>query len=88
MLPDFTAPFKRLRLALRRAPLPPPASSEQPCLLTHPDVPLPEWVAQDPLVQKYRSLLGVLPWAEFPERSTERAWPGPSPERRAPFVAA
>jgi hypothetical protein len=39
-------------------------------------------------VVKYRALLGDLPWAAFPERSTDRAWPGPSPDPRAPFVAA
>jgi hypothetical protein len=29
-----------------------------------------------------------LPWADFPERATDRAWPGPDPDPRAPFVAA
>jgi hypothetical protein len=39
-------------------------------------------------VTKYRALLGPLPWAEYPERSSDRAYPGPSPDPRAPFVAA
>ena len=34
------------------------------------------------------ALLGELPWSDFPSRSTERAWPGPCPDPRAPFVAA
>lgn len=49
---------------------------------------LPAWVAADPLVQKYAALLGPLPWTTFPERPTDRAWPGPRPHARAPFVAA
>jgi hypothetical protein len=89
MLLDFTAPFKRLRATLPwRFPSPPPDPSEQLCPLTHPDLPLPKWVETDPLVLHYRSLLGCLPWADFPERSTDRAWPGPDPDPRAPFVAA
>ena len=89
MLLVFTAPFKRLRATLpRRTPPPPPEPAEQLCPLTHPHVPLPKWVEQDPLVLHYRSLLGTLPWADFPERSTQRAWPGPAPDPRAPFVAA
>jgi hypothetical protein len=49
---------------------------------------LPDWVENDPLVAKYRALIGDLPWADFPERSTLRAWPGPQPDPRASFVAA
>ncbi|MBK9709802.1 MAG: hypothetical protein IPO81_00485 [Kouleothrix sp.] len=49
---------------------------------------MPTWVAADPVVQKYRVLLGDLPWAAFPERPTARPWPGPQPDRRAPFAAA
>jgi hypothetical protein len=56
--------------------------------LVHPTVPLPAWVATDPVVQKYRALLGDLPWHRFPERPTDRPWPGPTPQPRAPFVAA
>jgi hypothetical protein len=89
MLPDFTAPFKRLRAALRRqSSRPPDPPLDLPCPLTHPDLPLPAWVANDPVVQQYRALLGDLAWADFPERSTDRAWPGPDPDPRAPFVAA
>lgn len=40
------------------------------------------------MVQKYRSLLGDLPWQQCPERRTNRPWPGPAPDPRAPFVAA
>jgi hypothetical protein len=56
--------------------------------LAHPDAPLPAWVAEDPVVAKYRALLGALPWDQFPERATERPWPGPKPKSRAPFAAA
>jgi len=88
MLLDFSASFNRLRAALRRQPACSPVPSEFVCPLSHPDAPLPAWVADDPLVQDYRALIGALPWADFPERSTERMWPGPAPEPRAPFVAA
>jgi hypothetical protein len=91
MLRDFVAPFNRLRAALRLPPTRPPSLPDPPdllCPLTHPDAPLPAWVAADPVVAKYRALLGDLPWATFPERSTERPWPGPTPDPRAPFVAA
>lgn len=88
MLLDLSAPFNRLRAALRRQAVCPPISLDLACPLTHPDLPLPAWVACDPLVQKYRALLGDLPWAEFPERATNRPWPGPTPHPRAPFVAA
>ena len=88
MLLDFAAPFNRLRAALRRHPVRPPDPPACGCPLTHPDVSLPAWVADDPVVQKYRTLLGSLPWQQFPERATDRPWPGPQPESRAPFVAA
>jgi hypothetical protein len=89
MLPDFTAPFNRLRAALswRLRPLT-AALPDNPCPLFHPHAPLPPWVAADPVATKYRALLGSLPWANFPERPTDRAWPGPDPEPRAPFAAA
>ncbi len=62
------------------------------CPLTHPDQPLPDWVARDPVVQKYQALLGALPWDAVPDRPPlrpdQRPWSGPPPEPRAPFVAA
>lgn len=89
MLLDLSAPFKRLRAALRRQPLtPPPSLLDAPAPLAHPDAPLPAWVAHDPVVQQYRTLLADLPWADFPERAHDRPWPGPQPDPRAPFVAA
>src|SRR5262245_21105583 len=78
MLPDFTAPFKRLRVTLWRPAPPPPEPPDLPCPLTHPDAPLPAWVETDPIVQKYRTLLGALPWVAFPERPADRAYPGPA----------
>ncbi len=56
--------------------------------MTYDDAPLPRWVAADPVVQKYRALLGSLPWADVPERPTDRPWPGPTPAPRVSFVAA
>jgi hypothetical protein len=88
MIRDVAASFKRLRAALRRPSLCPPAPADDPCPLIHPDAALPAWVADDPLVAKYRALLADLPWHQFPERPTDRPWPGPQPDPRAPFVAA
>jgi hypothetical protein len=90
MLPYFSSSFNRLRAALRPAPAHPPvvAPPDDPCPLLHPAAPLPQWVADDPVVQKYRALLASLPWHAFPERARDRAWPGPRPDPRAPFVAA
>ena len=89
MLPDFTASFNRLRAVLQRRPAhPPELPLDDLCPLTHPHAPLPAWVAHDPLVQEYRALLGDLPWHQFPERATDRPWPGRAPDPRAPFVAA
>ncbi|MDQ2995505.1 MAG: hypothetical protein M3R61_00395 [Chloroflexota bacterium] len=88
MLLDFMVPFNRLRAALRRAPVCPSPPPECACPLQHPDALLPPWVADDPVVAKYRTLLADLPWDRFPERPTDRPWPGPLPAPRAPFVAA
>jgi hypothetical protein len=89
MLLDLSISFKRLRATLWRPALcPPVAVPADPCPLSHPDAPLPTWVAADPLVAQYRALLGDLPWSEFPERPQDRPWPGPRPDPRAPFVAA
>lgn len=88
MLLDFPAPFKRLRASLhwRQPSAPPPPVIA--CPLSYPDAPLPDWVALDPLVQQYRALIGLLPWASFPERPNSHPFPGPMPQPRAPFVAA
>jgi hypothetical protein len=88
MLLDFLAPFNRLRAAHRRTLACPPSPPDDPCPLVHPHVALPAWVADDPVVQEYRALIGDLPWAEYPERPCDRPWPGPQPDPRAPFVAA
>src|SRR5262245_20863175 len=88
MLADFAAPFNRLCAVLRRRPKRSPEPGDHPCPLTYPHVPLPAWVEADPVVQEYRALLGELPWKQFPERRTDRAWPGPAPDPRAPFAAA
>ena len=49
---------------------------------------LPAFVRDCPVARKYLALLGALDWEQFPERSTGRAWPGPTPALRAPVVAA
>lgn len=71
-------------------PLPPSVFAARPPLdvLAQPDYPLPPFVQACPVAQKYLTLLGALPWSHFPERPRDRAWPGPTPAPRAPFVAA
>ncbi len=67
---------------------PDPLAADRPLPLAHPDLPLPPFVAACPVAQKYRALPGDLDWAHFPERPTDRPYPGPTPAPRAPFVAA
>ncbi len=73
--------------------VPPPA---QPLPLLRPPL---NQLAQSPLLiphriqecavaMKYLALLGDLPWDQFPERPTDRPWPGQTPYPRAPIVAA
>lgn len=90
MIPGLVTPFNRLHATLSRwrQPTHGPTPPDLPCPLAQPDLPVPAWVAADPVVQKYRALLGALPWAQFPERPTDHPWPGPQPAPRAPFVAA
>ena len=49
---------------------------------------LPEFVRACPVAMKYVRLFGPLDWTTFPERAEDRPWPGPTPQPRAPFVAA
>lgn len=65
-----------------------PFDCPRPQPLAHPAMPLPPFVAACPVAQKYRALLGSLDWGHFPERSTDRPWPGSAPVPRAVFVAA
>ncbi len=96
MIPNVVSSVTHLCTHLRhmwwRPPDPDPPPADDPCPLAHPDRPLPAWVASDPVVQTYRALIGVLPWATFPERPPlrpdERPWSGPLPNPRAPFAAA
>jgi hypothetical protein len=71
--------FKRLFAPMQRWFVPPIVPPDDPCPHCHPAAPLPAWVADDPVVQKYRALIGDLPWAQFPERPTDRPYPGQSP---------
>jgi len=75
----------------RLAPPPPPSVPlTRPNLsrLAQPETILPKFVQDCPVAQKYLRLLADLDWEHFPERPTNRAWPGPEPAPRAPFVAA
>ena len=51
--------------------------------LALPGADLPRFVAECAVARKYLELLGPLDWANFPERETHRAWPGPTPAPRA-----
>jgi hypothetical protein len=89
MIAGFPSPLNILRAAISwRRPLAQIAPLDPPRPLAQPHAPLPAWVAADPVATKYRELLGALPWADFPERPTDRAYPGPDPDPRAPFAAA
>jgi hypothetical protein len=57
-------------------------------LATLPEEALPPPVRQCPVAMKVLHLLRDLDWQNFPERSRERSWPGPTPVPRAAFVAA
>jgi hypothetical protein len=63
---------------------------ERPSLsqLARPGADLPRFVAESRLARKYLDLLGALDWDRFPPRDPHRAWPGPEPAPREPFVAA
>lgn len=90
MILTFASSFNRLSTTLfrRRPPDAAPSVPDLPFPLASPHAPLPAWVASDPVVQKYQALLGALPWEHFPERPSDRPWPGPLPDPRAPFAAA
>lgn len=77
-----------VRRVWRTAPPPLLPAGPRPLPLATPDLPVPAWVAACPVTQKYTALLSPLDWAHFPERPTDRPWPGPRPQSRAPFVAA
>jgi hypothetical protein len=71
-----------------------PSASDVPLIrpnlaqLAQPGADLPRFVADCAVARKYLELLGPLDWANFPERDPHRAWPGPTPAPRAPFVAS
>jgi hypothetical protein len=99
MIAQLTQPLNSLGTVVaqffqRPAPPPLPAvpraprDGPRPLPLAAPDAPVPAFVAACPVAQKYRGLLHSLDWAHFPERPTDRPWPGPEPAPRAPFVAA
>jgi hypothetical protein len=83
---------RMFRLGRTRAPdRPAPAVPlQRPNLaqLAQPATPLPAFVANCPVAQRYLALLSPLDWQHFPERPTNRPWPGSPPVPRAPYVAA
>jgi hypothetical protein len=70
--------------------LSPPLPLVRPSLsqLAQPGVVLPRFVRQSAVACKYLDLLGPLDWDHFPGRDRNRAWPGPEPQPRAPYVAS
>jgi hypothetical protein len=56
--------------------------------LAQPGADLPLFVRESKPAMKALALLGPLDWDHFPERDPHRAWPGPRPLPRAPFVAS
>ena len=81
-----TRAVRRRLLRLVRPPVP----LERPSLdqLAAPNFALPNFVCECPVAMRYLDLLSELPWHGFPERPTDRPWPGPRPAPRAPFAAA
>ena len=81
-----TRAVRRRLLRLVRPPVP----LERPSLdqLAAPNFALPSFVSGCPVAMRYLDLLSELPWHGFPERPTDRPWPGPRPAPRAPFAAA
>lgn len=76
-------------------PPPPPPAYPLPLvrppwadLVSQPAAELPRFLRESSTAMHYLHLLGALDWAHFPERPTDRAWPGPVPQPRAPIVAA
>lgn len=49
---------------------------------------LPAFVQESTAAQTYLTLFGPLDWGHFPERPTNRLWPGPEPLPRAALAAA
>lgn len=56
-------------------------------LLHLPEEALPRLVQLDPVIRKYRTLLGPIDWSLIPEREREGPWPGPTPHPRSAYVA-
>lgn len=76
--------FERARFGRGDVPLQRPPLS----VLAQNRAALPRFVAECRVADKYLNLLGPLDWVNFPDRASGRAWPGPKPLARSPFVAA
>jgi len=85
----FTLAKTSLRSTIVRR-LSPPVPLIRPSLsqLAQPGAALPSFVRQSSLARRYIDLLGPLDWDHFPQRDPHRAWPGPQPQPRAPYVAS
>lgn len=87
MIANFN-PLRNWRNQFHRPKLVPPLTRPNLAHLAKPEADLPQFVTDSELAQRYLTLLGALDWDHFPERNPQRAWPGPQPLPRAPFVAA
>lgn len=92
MVPQNLSPTKWGTVLHRWWRSPSAVPLERPSLsqLAQNEAALPAFVRHCRVAMKYLRLLGDLKWDAyaFPERPTDRAWPGPKPAPRAPFVAA
>ena len=84
-LSPSTPSLSTLSLSSEGLPLARPCLSQ---LARLPVTMLPQPVQDCPEAMKVLALLGDLDWEQFPERRTNRAWPGPTPTPRAPYAAA
>jgi hypothetical protein len=57
-------------------------------LARQPESCLPPWVRESALARRYLQLLSPIAWDAFPQRLSDRAWPGPTPDSPVPYVIA
>lgn len=91
MIPQLTKRLRSWRKLFAADRSLPVLEAERPTLwqlAQQPEEALPNLVRESAAVMKYLKLLGKLDWQHFPERASDRAWPGPKPAAHAPFCAA
>ena len=86
MVRDLLASFNWVRALLGCAPDCPPRPPDQRCPLTHPDIPLPDWVAREGSLRLEDPIPFAAGLAETVAWYREARWlpPGPVADRRAP----